>query len=286
MKNGKKIIRTGSVLGGLLIPFILASCSGGSSSQGSSVGDKNSFSNEPEKVSYALGVNIGGNVADGMKKQGIDSIDPQMVAQGIMDRMKEKQKVLVNKDSTQKIIRSYFKKVRRRKRMANQKKGQEFLKKQRKKEGVKQTKSGLTYKVLKKGSGPKPDRWDSVEVHYKGTKVNGEVFDSSKDRGKPAKFSVQGGVVNGWTEALQMMKEGAEWKIMLPPKLAYGRRGKGQKIGPSETLVFNIQLKNVINVDSAKAAKNRGRRGRRGGGLSPAQKRRLKRQMQKKRQRR
>ncbi len=278
-QQGKRIIKAHSLIGALLAPFILFSCKGGDNGNSSS-GEGGDFSNEPEKVSYAIGVNIGENVASSMEKQGIDSIDAKLIAQGIKDRMKEDAKTLIHKDSTQQVIRSYMKKVQKRKRQANQKEGQNFLQKERKKEGVEQTRSGLTYEVLKEGSGPKPDKWDSVKVYYKGQKISGETFDSTMAPSKPAKFSVQGGVVKGWTEALQKMKEGAEWRIMLPPKLAYGRRGRGQKIGPSETLIFNIELQEVIQVDSAEAAKNQGRKGK---GMSPAMKRRLRRQMQQRR---
>jgi FKBP-type peptidyl-prolyl cis-trans isomerase FklB len=281
MKKGNARLRSSSLFGSFLIPFVMLSCSGGDSSSGSSASE--GFSNEPEKVSYALGVNFGENVQKGMEKQGIDSIDPEMMAQGLIDRMKENKEAMVHKDSTQQIIRSYFQKVQKRKQKANRKEGQKFLEDKRSEEGVKKTNSGLTYEVIEEGSGPKPDKWDSVKVHYEGTHIGGEVFDSSKDRGKAAKFAVRGGVVKGWTEALQMMKEGAKWDIFLPPELAYGQRGKQPDIGPSETLIFNIELQEVIEVDSAEAAKQQKRGGMRGGGLSPAQKRKLKRQMQQRR---
>lgn len=286
MNNGKHPMRRTLMVGGVLFSFLIVSCSkGDEGSDPTASGANGEFSNEPEKVSYALGVNFGDNVQKGMEKQGIDSIDAEMVAQGLLDRMAEEEEAMVNPDSSMQVIRSYIKKVRERKKRANQKEGQEFLQKKRKKEGVEQTASGLTYRVIEEGSGPKPDKWDSVKVHYEGSHIGGDVFDSSKDRGKAAKFAVRGGVVKGWTEALQKMKEGAEWDIFLPPELAYGQRGKKQPhIGPSETLIFNIQLQEVIEVDSAEAAKNRKKgpgmgRGQ-GQGLSPAQKRQLKRRMQ------
>ncbi len=280
MKNGKQLTKNISIAGSTLLMVFLLSCSSNGDNK-SNFDKSKGFENEPEKVSYAFGVNIGNSVAKMKEKRGVDSLDAQILAQGIIDRLNEGNDVLVNKDSTKKIIRSYFQKVQKRKQRANQKKGQEFLKKKRQEEGVKKTKSGLTYKVIKEGSGDQPDEWDSVRVHYHGTKINGDVFDSSVDRGKPAEFPVKGGIVRGWTEALQMMKEGAEWKLFLPPELAYGKRGKGKKIGPSETLIFELELKEVIQVDSAEAAKRN--KGRKGGGLSPAQKRRLRRQMQQRR---
>ena len=289
MKDGRQLTKSISMAGSTLVAIFLISCS--SSGDNSNNFDKSKgFANQPQKVSYAFGVNIGNSVSNMKEKRGADSLDAQILAQGIIDRLSEEKEVLVNKnqDSLKSIIRSYFQKLQERKKRANKKKGQEFLQKKRKEEDVSKTKSGLTYKVIKEGSGATPDRWDSVRVHYHGTKVNGDVFDSSVDRGKPAKFPVKGSIVKGWTEALQMMEEGAEWKIFLPPKLAYGergkpaRRGKGKGIGPSETLIFELELQKVIEVDSAKAAQSQGKK-RPGGGLSPAQKRRLRKQMQQRR---
>ena len=245
-------------------------------------GQDSSFANEPEKAGYAMGVNIAEKVANGLEKQGIDSISGEAIARGLIDNMSEKEELQIEKDNAKKIIRSYFQKVQKRKQEANQREGKKFMKQKRSEEGVKRTESGLTYKPLEEGSGPKPDRWDSVKVHYQGSKINGEVFESSFDRGEAIAFSANGKVVKGWTEALQMMNEGSKWKLFLPPDLAYGKRGKGKAIGPSETLVFKLQLKEVIEVDSAEAAQSQGKK-RRGGGLSPAQKRRLRKQMQQRR---
>ncbi len=242
-----------------------------------------SFKSGSDKVSYAFGVNIGENLGKMLEKRGLDmdSIDPQLIAQGIIHQMKNDKNARVHKDSVKQVIRSYFKMVREQTRKNNQKKGKAFLKKERQKDGVEQTSSGLTYEVKKEGSGPKPDKWDSVRVHYRGTKIDGSGFDSTMPPKEPVKFSVQGRIVKGWTEALQKMKEGAEWRIMLPSDLAYGSRGRGEKVEPGETLVFHMELKEVIEVDSAEAAKNRSK----GKGMSPAMKRKLKKKMRQKRRR-
>ena len=124
---------------------------------------------------------------------------------------------------------------------ANLKKGEAFLLANVKKEGVMTTKSGLQYRVVKKGDGASPLASDEVTVHYEGRLINNKVFDSSIKRGQPATFPVNG-VIKGWTEALQLMKEGAEYELYIPAELAYGTRGAGQDIGPNEVLIFKVSL--------------------------------------------
>ncbi len=126
----------------------------------------------------------------------------------------------------------------------NLKAGEAYLEANKKKDGVKITSSGLQYLVIKEGNGKKPTAEDSVTVNYRGTLINGKEFDSSYSRNEPATFPV-GGVVQGWQEALPMMKEGAKWKIFVPANLAYGTRGAPPNIGPNETLVFEIELLSI-----------------------------------------
>ena len=124
-------------------------------------------------------------------------------------------------------------------------KGQEFLKENAKKEGVKTLPDGLQYKVIKEGEGKSPKATDTVSVHYRGTLIDGTEFDSSYKRNEPAEFPVNG-VIKGWTEALQLMKEGAKWTLYIPSNLAYGERGfPGSPIGPNATLIFEIELLKV-----------------------------------------
>ena len=120
-------------------------------------------------------------------------------------------------------------------------KGEAFLAENEKKEGVKTLPSGLQYRVLKAGDGRQPVKADQVVVHYKGTLIDGREFDSSHKRGEPAKFGV-GQVIKGWTEALQLMKEGSKWMLYIPWQLAYGGKGSGKLIGPNETLIFEVEL--------------------------------------------
>ena len=127
---------------------------------------------------------------------------------------------------------------------ANQKEGAAFLAANKTKEGVVTTSSGLQYKVLKQGDGPKPTATDSVVCNYKGTLINGTEFDSSYKRGQPATFPVNG-VIKGWTEALQLMPTGSKWQLFVPADLAYGARGAGQDIGPNATLIFEVELLSI-----------------------------------------
>ncbi len=125
-------------------------------------------------------------------------------------------------------------------------KGEAFLIGNAKKEGVKTLPSGLQYRVLKEGDGKHPAKADQVVVHYKGTLIDGREFDSSHKRGEPAKFGVTQ-VIAGWTEALQLMKEGSKWMIYVPWQLAYGEKGSGKLIGPRETLIFEVELIAILN---------------------------------------
>ncbi len=124
-------------------------------------------------------------------------------------------------------------------------KGQAFLEANAEEEGVQVTESGLQYTVIEEGTGDSPAATDTVKVHYCGTLIDGEKFDSSYDRGEPAQFPVNG-VIQGWVEALQLMGEGAKWKLFIPPELAYGPRGAGGVIGPNATLIFDVELIAIV----------------------------------------
>ena len=123
--------------------------------------------------------------------------------------------------------------------------GKAFLEENKKKEGVVVLPSGLQYKILTAGNGPKPKASDTVKCHYEGRLINGQVFDSSVRRGEPAEFPV-GGVIQGWVEALQLMPVGSKWQLYIPSNLAYGTHGAGQSIGPNETLIFDVELLAIV----------------------------------------
>ena len=120
-------------------------------------------------------------------------------------------------------------------------KNQQYLEENAKKEGVQTTASGLQYRVLQEGTGPKPGAYDEVEVHYKGMLIDGKVFDSSYERGEPISFLL-GQVIQGWKEGVQLMPVGSKWQVFIPSELAYGPRGAGADIGPNATLIFEVEL--------------------------------------------
>ena len=204
--------------------------------------DAPALKDQKEKISYIIGMDIGKN----FKRQSID-IDPDILARGIKDGLSGAKPLLSEQEA--KEVLAAFEKVMRAKQEEsrkaigekNKKEGEVFLAANKAKEGVKTAPSGLQYKVIKPGTGKKPQATDTVTVHYRGTLADGTEFDSSYRRGKPATFPVSG-VIPGWTEALQLMEEGAKWQVVIPSKLAYGEQGAGQAIGPNATLIFEVEL--------------------------------------------
>ena len=198
-----------------------------------------------QKLSYMLGQQIGNNI-----KESPTEIDLDIFVRGIKDSVKGN-KSLLNEEETNEIRKEFSRLIQesRNQKMAalsakNLKDGETFLTENKQKVGVVTTESGLQYKVLKKGDGPKPLSTDKVTVHYRGTLLDGTEFDSSYKRGKPASFQV-GGVIRGWTEALQLMNVGSKYQLFIPSDLAYGQRGAGQKIGPNSMLIFDVELLSI-----------------------------------------
>ena len=194
------------------------------------------FNTEMEKVSYSLGV----NVAKSVKNQGLTSIDSDAIAQAFTDVF-EGNDLKISEQESNVILQDFFGKLAKKAQSANVEAGQKFLSENAKRNGVVTTKSGLQYEVLVEGTGVSPKENDKVTVHYHGTLIDGTVFDSSVDRGKPATFPVNG-VIPGWVEALQLMNQGAKYKLFIPSELAYGERGAGGSIGPNATLIFEVEL--------------------------------------------
>lgn len=195
-----------------------------------------------EKASYSIGMNLGKD----FKSKEIE-IDADILAQGIKDVFSGG-KVLLTEEESQKTLMALQQEMMAKQEARNAEmtkknktEGEAFLAENAKKEGVKTLPSGLQYKIIEEGSGKTPSASDTVTVNYKGTLIDGTEFDSSYKRGQPATFPV-GGVIAGWTEALQLMKEGAKWQLFIPADLAYGERGAGQLIGPNATLIFDVEL--------------------------------------------
>lgn len=195
--------------------------------------------------SYALGMNIANSLS-----QIKSDVDPDQLAQGLKDALAGKETRLTEQKAQQ-ILQAKAQQIqaeqlaeRQKQADKNLKASNEFLAKHKQEKGVEVTDSGLQYKVLRKGDGPQPTADDTVVVDYKGTLPDGTVFDSTYARGKPATFPVNA-VIPGWTEALQLMHVGSKYELVIPPKLAYGEQGAGQRIGPNEALVFEVELKGV-----------------------------------------
>lgn len=208
------------------------------------------LNDQKAKVSYGIGMSLGTD----FKAQGIE-IDPDVMVQAIKD-VTTGGKTLMTEEEVRKVITDFQKELVAKQEakakeggIKNLKDGEAFLAENSKKAGVVTLPSGLQYKVEKKGTGKKPGPSDTVTVHYKGTLIDGTEFDSSYKRGEPVSFPV-GGVIPGWTEALQLMEEGSKWQLFIPAKLAYGERGAGAQIGPNSTLVFDVEL---LKVEGAKA---------------------------------
>ncbi len=197
-----------------------------------------SLESDKEKLSYSMGVFFGQTVS----RQDID-VDIPAFMQAVEDVLSEKE-LRMNMDDMQQILSAYQQQEqqqRAQKANNNLEEGQQYLSENKSRDGVIELDSGLQYKVITAGEGPTPTADDTVVVHYKGTLLDGTEFDSSYARGEPAELGVNR-VIQGWQEALQLMKVGAKWQIAVPSELAYGSRGAGSVIGPNSTLLFDIEL--------------------------------------------
>ena len=198
--------------------------------------------NQKDKISYIIGMDIGTN----LKKQSI-GIDSNILAKGVKDALAGTKPLLTEQEIQETMMAFQKEMMAKQAEVAkkNKAEGEAFLAENKKKEGVKALLSGLQYKVIKAGTGKKPKSTDTVTAHYRGTLINGTEFDSSYKRGQPATFPVSGGMIPGWTEALQLMEEGAKWQLFIPSNLAYGEKGAGRDIGPNATLIFEIELVSI-----------------------------------------
>lgn len=204
---------------------------------------------EKDKVSYAIGVNEGKRLQQGIKQGDVD-LDTAILLRAIKDMLSGEKQVMTDQE-IQTTLTTLQAEVRKKQEIKQQlaaetakKEGDAFLADNKTKEGVITTADGLQYKILEEGTGPKPSSGDMVTVNYRGTLLNGTEFDSSYKRGQPASFAV-GQVIRGWTEALQLMPVGSKWQLYIPSDLGYGPRGAGPNIGPNSTLVFEVELLSI-----------------------------------------
>ena len=193
-----------------------------------------------DKVSYALGIGIGRQLAD----MGANDIVTEDFAAAMKDVLTGAE-LKIDEAEAQALVQDYLQKKGEEKVKAVKAEGENFLAENAKKEGVVTLPSGLQYQVLKEGNGKSPKATDQVKCHYEGTLINGKIFDSSYRRNEPATFPLNG-VIAGWTEGLQLMKEGAKYRFFIPFNLAYGTRGAGQDIPPYAALIFDVELIEVI----------------------------------------
>jgi len=202
-----------------------------------------------ERESYSIGYQVGLS----MKTDGVE-VDFERLVQGLQDAVNDKDP-LVSQEEMRKLIVDLKKKARdiqmrkiQEQIVANAQESENFLEENKQKEGVRTTESGLQYRVLREGDGPAPEPEDFVTVDYRGTFIDGTEFDSSYAKGEPIRVQADG-VIKGWTEALPMMKTGSKWQLFVPPQLAYGRGGLGQRIPPNKVLVFEMELLSVEKED-------------------------------------
>lgn len=224
--------------------FITTGCNSG---QESGSAPTATLSTNIDSVSYSIGYINGQN----MRQQGMDDLNADKFLAGMKQAMNEQDPQIPQNEISQ-ILQQYQMQAQQRAQQmkqeeaqSNKEAGDDFLAENRNKEGVQVTESGLQYKVLEEGSGASPSATDTVTVHYEGTLIDGTVFDSSYERGEPATFPLNQ-VIPGWTEGVQLMKEGATYRFFIPGDLAYGMNPRpGGPIGPNETLIFKVELVEV-----------------------------------------
>jgi FKBP-type peptidyl-prolyl cis-trans isomerase FklB len=208
-----------------------------------------------DKVSYAIGADLGNK----LKTSSID-VDPTILTRALKDALTGSKGAMTDDEikatltDLSKDLQQKQAAVAKEQTDKNRKQGEDFLAANKTKEGVVLLPSGLQYKILKAGDGPKPTAGDTVVCNYKGTLIDGKEFDSSYKRGQPATFPVSG-VIKGWTEALQLMPVGSKWQLFIPPDLAYGDRQAGPDITPGSMLVFEVDLMSIQDKKAAASDK-------------------------------
>lgn len=233
-----KVYRIAALSAGLIFSLGLLTQAKDAKDMPESKGSSSSLKSTRDKASYAIGMDIGSS----LKKQGLD-LDPKILSDALATSYAGGKPMLSLEEASE-AMKALQKEMVAKQALAgvkSKKDGEDYLIANKKKDGVKTLASGLQYKVIKEGAGKTPKLTDTVTTHYKGTLIDGTEFDSSYKRNEPATFPVQG-VIPGWTEALQLMKEGSKWQLFIPANLAYGEQGHPPVIPPSSTLIFDIEL--------------------------------------------
>jgi FKBP-type peptidyl-prolyl cis-trans isomerase FklB len=197
------------------------------------------FKNAIDSFSYAIGVSL----ASFYKEQGVNSLNSALVIRALNDV--KAGKTVMNEEQVNACIMEFIQEAKSEKASGNKKAGESFLAANKSKQGVTTTASGLQYSVITEGTGPKPTADNQVRVHYTGTLLDGTIFDSSVQRGEPIVLGLRN-VIAGWTEALQLMPVGSKWKLFIPSHLGYGDNGAGAMIKPGSTLIFDVELLEIV----------------------------------------
>ncbi|MGD0280771.1 MAG: FKBP-type peptidyl-prolyl cis-trans isomerase [Dissulfurispiraceae bacterium] len=217
---------------------------------GQAVAEEKKQMSEKEKLSYSIGYTQGINLAGNLKAQSVD-VDTNTIIEAFKTGLSGTAPVLTEQEmrqiisELQKSIAAKQSELMKEAAEKNKKAGESFLAENMKKIGVVTLPDGLQYKVMKEGTGEIPKATDKVKVNYRGTLIDGKEFDSSYKRGEPAVFPVKGGIIAGWTEALQLMRVGSKWELFIPSGLAYGTRAASPLVGPNSTLIFEIELLSI-----------------------------------------
>lgn len=195
---------------------------------------------ELNRFSYALGMSVASNLI----KSGVKKVNPETFLEAINDTFTGEMPKMMPEEAN-KILEEFMQKASQGEAKNNLEEGIKFLTENMSEEGVIELPSGLQYKVIEEGDGDLPTPENQVKCHYHGTLIDGTVFDSSVERGEPAVFPVNA-VIPGWVEALQLMPVGSKWRLFIPPELAYGEQGAGGVIGPNSTLIFDLELLEIV----------------------------------------
>lgn len=193
-----------------------------------------------KEISYAIGLSMASN----LRSSGVENLDVEQFAKGVSAIMNDED-ITMSPEKVNQILNEYFGDLQKKAEGNNAEMGKAFLAENKKNAGVIELPSGLQYSVITEGTGAKPKASDKVKVHYTGTLIDGTTFDSSVSRGEPATFGVTQ-VISGWVEGLQLMPVGSKYKFFIPSELAYGAQGAGKVIGPHATLVFEVELLEIM----------------------------------------